>query len=515
MVILLLLVLPGVQVWAADLAESVAPIYFVGASGVRYGTGVVVGDGGYVVTTADLAKEQVGPKTSITVKFPVVLVPSSGEAYRAETVFVDMKSNVAVLKLPVKGLPAAPLAEDKVIGSATFLTLGQVFRDDPVAGPWDSEIKAYSRSKSSGKLEVITWQSQKAFVTESKGLKWLFLSGVEPSDVVIPCGAPVTHRESGVAALYVSKFTIEGGTKPIILRMAVPAASVVSALQKAGANVSEARTPPPSTYKADGKESEAFQITSRLLTAMFYGASARAETEARALAALRPDNSNAQMLLGVALTGTNKAEEAVKAFDKALELDPKQVGVYLNRGMAYAMLKKVKEAESDYRKAMEESPRDVRPVSLLSGLLSTDEKRLDEGLQLADQAVRLEPENPALYVSLAHVLVLKEQYDRAVSELNQALTINPSFAAARAALGRTYVKAGKVEEAEKEYRKLAADEPKNPMALFELASFLSTQGKNDEANETAARILELNPPQELKAEVEKLLKVEKKTEEEK
>ena len=55
----------------------------------------------------------------------------------------------------------------------------------------------------------------------------------------------------------------------------------------------------------------------------------------------------------------DKNHEAIADYTKAIEIDPKYVFAYLNRGLAYQDLKMYKEAIADYTEAIELDPNET------------------------------------------------------------------------------------------------------------------------------------------------------------
>ena len=61
---------------------------------------------------------------------------------------------------------------------------------------------------------------------------------------------------------------------------------------------------------------------------------------------------------GDVITFLGKNKRAIKDFDKAIELDPKDSGCYYWRGRCYYFLDKNKRAIKDFDKAIELNPKD-------------------------------------------------------------------------------------------------------------------------------------------------------------
>jgi len=482
------------------------PIFAFGETGAALGTCFAVADGSYVVTTADNVLENVGPKTKRNMTRAVVISPWTGDIYRARLEKVDEPSNLAVLKLDRPGLPAAALAKSpKEIPAAT---LGQLLNENETAGGrWPSVMYSFLRvEKGDTTRYVLTeWRGERAFITEARGHRWLFLKDVTPKDKA-PGGGPVVREGEGVVGVYISRFIVEGGGKSEEQRLCVPLKEMLSFLEGAGLK-SEALYSParPSLEKAADADA-AFQLAWRGISKVIGGRWESAVADARALAEMRPKSAQAHLLYGVALSGAGKREEALKAFDAAERLDARIPGIYLDRGAAYAALGRKKEAEQDFKKAMELDPGDIRAPMWLSGLLAADEARRDDAVTFAEQAVRTAPDSPAALLNLASVLGLKKEHERAIIEIKRALEIAPEFIDARAMLAAAYRAAGRTDEAEKEYRALVKADPKNPGPLLELADFLIELGKKEDARKLISQALELNPPEELKKAAEELSK---------
>jgi tetratricopeptide (TPR) repeat protein len=492
-----------------DYERALAAIFVFGDTGGWMGCGFVVGDGGLVLTTADLVTDSFGPKSKVTIKYPFVLSKYTGDAYRAEVVFVDRKTNLALLKLPIKGLPAVPLADADKLQKPPYPTLGQLLSGDMVGSRWDTRIYALGReidaAKSSSKLAVKKWTAHGAALVETRGVRWLFLSRIDP-DTNPPRAALVWRDDAGVVGIYNSKFIVEGGKKPANYGQCLPSSEILKQLAGAKLDLAGLTKVSEPTVKPDQSAKPALQAIWASMTELILGKWPGAEHDARALTEMRKDSALAHLLLGVALAGGGKRDEAIKSLDKAISIDTTAPGAYLTRAESYAFSGKSKEAEADFKKAVEQAPADFRPLVAMAGFLAVDKNRLDEAVELAKKAVALEPEHPG--VRMAFGLILKQQhnYDQAIAELKTALDLSPDLGPARAALAATYESSGDLTSAEADFRELIKAEPKNPAALFALASFLADHDKKDEAKKLIAQILEMKPPKELETAAKELQK---------
>ena len=511
LVVLLFVLTAAIGVGAAtatDPESALVAVFVFGDTAGWMGCGFVVGDGGWVVTTADLVSETVGPKTAVTVKFVTVVSAWTGDAYRAEAKFVDRKLNLALLKLPVKGLPSVPLAGADGFADAHSATIGQVLSGDQVGAKWETSLYALKRETQTGKpakLAVKQWTARNAALSESKGVNWLFLSRLNPEDNP-PRAALLWRGGAGAVGVYNGRLVVGKGQKPATYGQCLPSIEIIKAFKSERVDEAVLRKVPDPTIPSNKTSAQALQNVWAALTNAILGRWPDAQKAAKALSELRPQNATAHLLLGVSLAGEGKAEEAIPSLNKAICLAPASPDAYFARALARASLKKTKEAEADLRTAAAKSPTDTKPLIALADLLSSDKARLAEAEGVAGKAVRLAPDHPGPKLTLALILKSRKSYDRAISELQAALAIAPNWGAAKAALAATYEAAGNLRLAEDQYRKLVESEPKNPDALFTLASFLADHDKKEEAKELLVKLFEMKPPKPLEEAAKKLQK---------
>jgi Flp pilus assembly protein TadD len=218
---------------------------------------------------------------------------------------------------------------------------------------------------------------------------------------------------------------------------------------------------------------------------------------AQALVKMRPSDAQPHLMLGVALNGVGKFDEAIAQFDEAAKIEPKLPTLLTNHALALIGQKKPDEAEKELLKAIEEAPGDVRPVAALADFYLASEKTFDKAYTYAQKATSMASDSPAAYLLLARVEKRQKKYQDAVNSIAEALKMAKDWPEAWYALGSTYEEAGDKEKAEKSYRTLVEKQPKNPASLLTLASFLVDQGKTDDAAEVISKIRALNPPKEI------------------
>ncbi|MCW5824287.1 MAG: tetratricopeptide repeat protein [Cyanobacteria bacterium TGS_CYA1] len=130
-----------------------------------------------------------------------------------------------------------------------------------------------------------------------------------------------------------------------------------------------------------------------------------------------------------AIAGKNgKAAAAAQFCKRAIDLDPQfgwgfRTYGYLNK----QWLNNKDEAEAAFRKALQIEPRQDEVRSMLIDILLVQNK-FDESLDLANEAVRIEPINDKGYFRLAQIYVQQWRLREATKELSTAIALNDKAA---------------------------------------------------------------------------------------
>lgn len=479
---------------AANPADSAGVIRVFGDASSWMSACFVVGDGSWAVATADAVTEKVGPDTTQLIRHPVFVSAYNGRAYQCEVRATNRELNVVLLKLPAKGLPAAPLAQLNDLSKVVYRTTGELLSGDEVARPWPTDIYGIVRDKQGEeyKLTIGRWVAKDALISDVSKYKWLFLSSISPERPV-PDGS-IVARENVIVGMYLNKLVITGGSKDIILGRCAMSTEIARFLGDSGIDTKTLYDPPAAEIKREEGADAAFQLQGLIYSAVGAGKPAAALRPARTLVEMRPDDAQARMMLGLALTATGKFEDALKEFDEAARIDGNLRYLRMNRALALLGLEKTQEAEAELLKAAQEIPDDAKPAFALADFYMADEKTLDKALTWARKAVQLAPDSPAALLLEARVYKRKKEYQKAADTIGRALKMAPNWGDAWYALGSTYEEAGDNTLAEKAYRTYAEKQPNNPDALIVLASFLIDTGKNEDALSTLQRVKDLKPP---------------------
>ncbi|MCI0451190.1 MAG: tetratricopeptide repeat protein, partial [Candidatus Latescibacteria bacterium] len=154
-----------------------------------------------------------------------------------------------------------------------------------------------------------------------------------------------------------------------------------------------------------------------------------------ALGYLTPDNADAHNNLGQRYQQRGEYAKAVEAYQKAIEMRPSFHSAYNNLAVCYGKLKMYQEAEAALRKCIALKPDDFYAMNNLAVML-IETGRVEDGLRLAESAVRTEPGYANGRVTLGSAYAMTRRFDEAEREFKEALRLEPDNAAAATNLQR-------------------------------------------------------------------------------
>ncbi len=191
-------------------------------------------------------------------------------------------------------------------------------------------------------------------------------------------------------------------------------------------------------------------------------------------------------------------QDAVDAFGKAMELDPKNVYAYHGRGDAYSILGNHQQAIADFTRAIELDPKDV------SGYTS----RADAYQELGDyeqaaanysKAIELDPKDPNSIGSRAFAYQQLGKHQRAIDDYAKMIALNPKDWSSYKFRGENYERLGKYRQAIDDYTKAIELLPENG-DFFSLyitrGDAFRDFGKYQQAVDDYTKIIALHPKKE-------------------
>jgi tetratricopeptide (TPR) repeat protein len=156
----------------------------------------------------------------------------------------------------------------------------------------------------------------------------------------------------------------------------------------------------------------------------------------------------------------NDDEEAIKCFDKAIDLDQNNDAAWYQKGIVFFNMSKHVAAIECFDKAIELNPNEANYWTGKANSLTVLEKK-EEAIKCYDKALELNSEIADIWYFKGRVLGMVEKYYEANECYSKSLELEPNNSEALAYLGITYILMEKYEEAINCINKAIKLEPNN------------------------------------------------------
>ncbi|NJO76393.1 MAG: tetratricopeptide repeat protein [Leptolyngbyaceae cyanobacterium RM1_406_9] len=214
----------------------------------------------------------------------------------------------------------------------------------------------------------------------------------------------------------------------------------------------------------------------------------------RSQASAIPSDANSRNVIdyinqGRALANQGKHEEAIAAYNIALDFNPTLGVIYNNLGNSLQSLDRFEEAIEAYRRAIELTPTLVAAYNNL-GFVLNELNRSDEAQEVYDRVNALDPRLIALrdpdsataedFNTLGRVLRSQNRREEAIAAYTRAIELDNQLAAAYNNRGVAYAELGQLDQAIEDYQVATFLDP-TPTQYVNLGNALRAAGRIDEA----------------------------------
>ncbi|HLP46113.1 MAG TPA: tetratricopeptide repeat protein, partial [Candidatus Kapabacteria bacterium] len=131
--------------------------------------------------------------------------------------------------------------------------------------------------------------------------------------------------------------------------------------------------------------------------------------------------------LGVMLSLEKNYTKAIEMYQKAINLDPKDAYSYYGAGNIYKDLKNYEETVEMYQKAIELDPKFAYPYNGLGNVYS-DLRDYDKAIEMYRKAIELDPKYAYPYNGVGIVYRILKKYDKAIEMYQKAIELDPKYA---------------------------------------------------------------------------------------
>ena len=165
-----------------------------------------------------------------------------------------------------------------------------------------------------------------------------------------------------------------------------------------------------------------------------------------------PPTAAEEYRLGLDLYSKQKPREAIDAFKRAIDLDPRHAESYFQMGSILAGEPHSRDQAIGYlREGLKISPEDSVAHSLLA-LLYRQDHRYSDSIEESKKAIAVSPLNPAFHLVLAITFEENQRYEEAIAEAKEAIHLRRNYATAHYHLAMSQEKVGNLQAAEQSWR---------------------------------------------------------------
>jgi tetratricopeptide (TPR) repeat protein len=217
----------------------------------------------------------------------------------------------------------------------------------------------------------------------------------------------------------------------------------------------------------------------------------RAATRLKPTSHVEEGQYRAWLALGDALEKA-QPEEALDAYHRASELQPKEAEPHFAAGMLLERENKFAEAEQEYKRALEIAPESRDALMGLANVYMRG-RRFPEAEDYLRKLLAQNVDSAGVEIQLGRVLAAAGKNDDAIAAMRAGIRLAPGDEAAQRDLAELYTTAGKNDLAEAEYRALMVRHPNDAELHRRLGQTLLRQKKLKDAQQEFLTAVKLKP----------------------
>jgi tetratricopeptide (TPR) repeat protein len=150
--------------------------------------------------------------------------------------------------------------------------------------------------------------------------------------------------------------------------------------------------------------------------------------------------------LGAALSALGRRDEAIQAFDKAVQLKPDESGLWRQMGAALVDAERTGDALLCFQHALALDPGDGESA-YRAGALLRESGRFDEALACFDRSARLRPDHAPTFAKRGSVRGSLKRYEQAIDDYEVAIRLDPNDVETCCNMGNAFRALGRLDNA--------------------------------------------------------------------
>jgi tetratricopeptide (TPR) repeat protein len=168
------------------------------------------------------------------------------------------------------------------------------------------------------------------------------------------------------------------------------------------------------------------------------------------------------------------------------------VAIVLCLGLTRQQLRYWQDSEALFRHTLEVTQNNCTAHFNLGNALF-NKGQTSEAITQIQEAIRLNPESAQAHYNLGIALVKKGQTDEAINQYHEAIHLKPDYAEAHYNLGVTYLKIGQTDKAISQFQEVIRLKPNDADAHYNFGNAIFSKGQTDEAINQYHEAIHLKP----------------------
>lgn len=215
--------------------------------------------------------------------------------------------------------------------------------------------------------------------------------------------------------------------------------------------------------------------------------------EFRAAADLNKESSEAHWGLARAYENSGQFSETVDELRRTVELKPDNLEAQTKLGNYFLLAQppQIKEAEKILETVFARDADFIEGYILKAGIFAAQKKSEQEILDVLNQAVALNPQRTATYISLSRFFMKSDRRQEAENTIQKGIAANPNAASGYLEYGKFLAFTDRADQAETQYQKAVEVEPASVEAREAQAEFYLAQRRLDKAEKSYQELVRM------------------------
>lgn len=188
----------------------------------------------------------------------------------------------------------------------------------------------------------------------------------------------------------------------------------------------------------------------------------------------------------------NRYDEAMKCFERMIEIEPNDKETYKNRGILYSEQGNYEEAIKDYTRAIK---LDIKYKEAYNnrGIAYSQTKEYEKAIKDYTKVIELDLRYKDAYNNRGNVYYLQQKYEKAVEDYTKVILIDPQYQLIYNKRGCAYSQLGNYDKAILDYDEGIRRNSKNKVLYANRANSYYVQGNYDKSIADCTKVLKLDP----------------------